>query len=521
MAGAGGRGAHIDSGGTESWTLRPAVTVGGHGGFCRDECAPIVFKPAQEGRRGDCESRALMAIARAQHASLPYALDIFPQVLGAACVEDNQVTGFAAPCERLGTPAETEDGDAALASAKCAAHHARRRLVAQAGAKASARAALPAVAGTCARRMSDAELASWRGWGSLEQRLPLPVCAARHSGDGVGGGAECGGPAGGALYFAMRDVCAGMRRPCVADVKIGSQMWAPGSSSRKVLADEGKCSMQRATGFRITAMQVWRTKATDKGSEEWQCSRYGRGFCFALTPATALQALRFFFAARAKPMPRMRAGSAPAPASSSSARPAQPSACLRSASIGRTEATSSHGLHADVRRGKAPEADAVGRQPALGAPLRREAAAELAARAALCADWCARASPWHLYGSSILLAYDADPVTPPKSPAGGTHSTQGQPPMRCAPVAKLIDFAHARDVDEAWSSAWGGAVQGARNLADALAAVATGQGHLPNEPLCGDAAVFKRPASPDPDSKPGAELKAAMDLADGAVGMSR
>lgn len=512
MAGAGGPRAatHAEAAfEPESWHVQQASTVGGHGGFFRDEGAPVVFKPAQKGPRGDREARALMAIASAQRLGLPHALDIFPQVLGAARIDGNRVTGFADPFDKEGSAATPLDGDAVQESAAARTPcKARRNLIARMGRDGGAAATPACESEVRALLMPDAEVASWRGWGTLGSPLPSPLSD----------WAPCGsaGRGGGALFFAMRDICAGMRRPCVADVKIGSQMWAPGSLPTKVLADEQKCGMQRATGFRITAMQVWRTRSTGKDASEWHCSRYGRGFCFALTPATALQALRLFFASRAQPVPRKRAGSEPGPASPSVVRQALPAACPRSTSIGRAEATSSHGLHADIRRGKVPEAEAVGRQPALGAPLRRGAAAGLALQAALCADWCARASPWHLYGSSILLAYDADPATL-DGPASDSAQGRSPPPSKASPAAKLIDFAHAREADAAWSTAWSGAVQGARNLAAALAAIANGQANLPSEPLGDDAAVFVRPALPDPDSKPGSELKAALDTLENAA----
>lgn len=532
----------------QAWVLRAEDTVGGHGGFLRDAALPVVFKPAQAGARGETESRALACVADAQAGNRELARRVFPAILGCALVGARRVDGF-----RGAASGGASRGRAALEELE-----------------ALSAVWAPPVLGREGPGQDDGGSVCggpgvlWAGASRLERPLPAPGAA--------GAGAR--------VFFAMRDVCAGMSRPCVADVKLGSQMWSPGSRAAKVSADERKCTLQRRTGFRLTAMRVWRRSVGSAGCladgcggggapapDGWVSARYGRGFCFSLDGRTALWALRLFLAAEA-PEPDggcataegeaaeaggavgpggraatsavgqpLRGGAAetaagagparrPAPGGDAAGLVVRPAASAggaassprlpptadgagvpapavtirgrpagrrgrRLGSPARSAPLSAHGVRADIRRGTAPDADAAEQMPAAGSRLRLGVASALAAEVAACLAWCRR-SPWHLYGSSLLLAYDA------------------QPGAASAPRAVIIDFAHARPVDPAWEPAWQGAVTGVANVAAALRHIATGPRKLPAAPAPGDESVWSAPPVPPEGSAPRLELDRAL-----------
>jgi hypothetical protein len=285
---------------------------------------------------------------------------------------------------------------------------------------------------------------------------------------------DCSPELGERLFFAMEDVCVGMKRPCVADVKLGTQTWCPGVSSKKVLSEETRFPPQRRLGLRMTGASVWRKQRAPPADEacelvklesrevssvdlrlgeasSWVNAHYGRGFCFGLDECSLLWALRLFFAS-----------DAPSPL-----EPGDEGPC---ASQARAAPLSAKGLLADARRGLRPDRDEALQNPAKGSALCTAEAKVLAASLGSILRWCRELSPWELYGSSVLVAFDA------------------AAPARARAV--LIDFANARDSTPEWKSAWDGFMLGLTNLQRALQTIALQPAVLGGGPVLADASVW-------------------------------
>ena len=71
--------------------------------------------------------------------------------------------------------------------------------------------------------------------------------------------AACSGaPAAGTAWLQLDDITAGMREPCVLDLKLGCISWSPGSSARKRSKAVKRYPHQLVAGYRFTGMRVHR-----------------------------------------------------------------------------------------------------------------------------------------------------------------------------------------------------------------------------------------------------------------------
>jgi len=61
----------------------------------------------------------------------------------------------------------------------------------------------------------------------------------------------------GASWLKLQDLTAGFNRPCVADVKLGTRTWSPGSSDRKRRKAIARYPHQLVAGYRFTGMRVF------------------------------------------------------------------------------------------------------------------------------------------------------------------------------------------------------------------------------------------------------------------------
>ena len=125
---------------------------------------------------------------------------------------------------------------------------------------------------------------------------PLALLVPRYWGAGAlpaaagggGGGGGGGGSGGISKYLVLEDLTAGYARPCVLDVKMGAQTWAPDAPAAKAAAERDKWLPQQALGFRVTGMRVWLAGA----GGGWAVA--DRGFGYSLAEATAGAAVAAF-----------------------------------------------------------------------------------------------------------------------------------------------------------------------------------------------------------------------------------
>ena len=59
-----------------------------------------------------------------------------------------------------------------------------------------------------------------------------------------------------ASWLKLQDLTAGLSRPCIADIKLGTRTWSPGSSDRKRRKAIARYPEQLVTGYRFTGMRV-------------------------------------------------------------------------------------------------------------------------------------------------------------------------------------------------------------------------------------------------------------------------
>ncbi len=64
----------------------------------------------------------------------------------------------------------------------------------------------------------------------------------------------------GATWLKLQDMTAGFHKPCVADIKLGTRTWSPGSSNRKRDKAIARYPHQLLAGYRFTGMRVFTSR---------------------------------------------------------------------------------------------------------------------------------------------------------------------------------------------------------------------------------------------------------------------
>jgi hypothetical protein len=102
-------------------------------------------------------------------------------------------------------------------------------------------------------------------------------------------------------HLLLNDLTINFSKPCVMDLKMGTQTYEPDAPEEKCLRESGKYSQQEHFGFRIVGMRIYDPKHADadpKGFRHFDKS-YGRSLD---TREALLDALRLFFSAGIKPV---------------------------------------------------------------------------------------------------------------------------------------------------------------------------------------------------------------------------
>jgi hypothetical protein len=102
-------------------------------------------------------------------------------------------------------------------------------------------------------------------------------------------------------HLLLNDLTINFSKPCVMDLKMGTQTYEPDAPEEKCLRESGKYRQQEQFGFRIVGMRVYDPKHADadtKGFRHFDKS-YGRSLD---TREALLDALRLFFSAGIKPV---------------------------------------------------------------------------------------------------------------------------------------------------------------------------------------------------------------------------
>jgi 1D-myo-inositol-tetrakisphosphate 5-kinase/inositol-polyphosphate multikinase len=102
-------------------------------------------------------------------------------------------------------------------------------------------------------------------------------------------------------HLLLNDLTINFSKPCVMDLKMGTQTYEPDAPEEKCLRESGKYLQQEQFGFRIVGMRIYDPKHADadpKGFRHFDKS-YGRSLD---TREALLDALRLFFSAGIKPV---------------------------------------------------------------------------------------------------------------------------------------------------------------------------------------------------------------------------
>lgn len=100
-------------------------------------------------------------------------------------------------------------------------------------------------------------------------------------------------------HLLLNDLTINFRKPCVMDLKMGTQTYEPDAPEEKYLRESGKYPQQEHFGFRIVGMRIYDPKHPDadtKGFRHFDKS-YGRSLA---TREALLEAMRLFFSAGIK-----------------------------------------------------------------------------------------------------------------------------------------------------------------------------------------------------------------------------
>jgi hypothetical protein len=102
-------------------------------------------------------------------------------------------------------------------------------------------------------------------------------------------------------HLLLTDLTNNFSKPCVMDLKMGTQTYEPDAPEEKCLRESGKYPQQKQFGFRIVGMRIYDPKHADadaKGFRHFDKS-YGRSLT---TRESLLDAMRLFFSAGIKPI---------------------------------------------------------------------------------------------------------------------------------------------------------------------------------------------------------------------------
>jgi hypothetical protein len=102
-------------------------------------------------------------------------------------------------------------------------------------------------------------------------------------------------------HLLLNDLTINFSKPCVMDLKMGTQTYEPDAPEEKCVRESGKYLQQTQFGFRIVGMRIYDPKHADadtKGFRHFD-KAYGRSLT---TRESLLEALRLFFSAGIKPV---------------------------------------------------------------------------------------------------------------------------------------------------------------------------------------------------------------------------
>jgi hypothetical protein len=100
-------------------------------------------------------------------------------------------------------------------------------------------------------------------------------------------------------HLLLTDLTANFSKPCVMDLKLGTQTYEPDAPQEKCLRESGKYPQQELFGFRIVGMRIYDPKHADadpKGFRHFG-KEYGRSLA---TRESLLEAMRLYFSAGIK-----------------------------------------------------------------------------------------------------------------------------------------------------------------------------------------------------------------------------
>ena len=92
----------------------------------------------------------------------------------------------------------------------------------------------------------------------------------------------------GSAYLKLEDVTAGMSKPCILDLKMGTQTYDEKATPEKIAKEKKKYPPQSTIGFRFVGMKWWLV-------DEKEYAQSTREWCMSLTPDDIPVALMSFF----------------------------------------------------------------------------------------------------------------------------------------------------------------------------------------------------------------------------------
>jgi hypothetical protein len=102
-------------------------------------------------------------------------------------------------------------------------------------------------------------------------------------------------------HLLLNDLTINFSKPCVMDLKMGTQTYEPDAPEEKCLRESGKYLQQTQFGFRIVGMRIYDPKHADADSKGFRHfdKSYGRSLT---TRESLLKAMQLFFSAGIKPV---------------------------------------------------------------------------------------------------------------------------------------------------------------------------------------------------------------------------
>jgi 1D-myo-inositol-tetrakisphosphate 5-kinase/inositol-polyphosphate multikinase len=100
-------------------------------------------------------------------------------------------------------------------------------------------------------------------------------------------------------HLLLNDLTANFSKPCVMDLKLGTQTYEPDAPQEKCLRESGKYPQQELFGFRIVGMRIYDPKHVDADAKGFR--HFGKDYGRSLaTRESLLEAMRLYFSAGIK-----------------------------------------------------------------------------------------------------------------------------------------------------------------------------------------------------------------------------